>query len=275
MARRWLIRGLHIIFPVILLVAAIGLRLNEPRWFLQLQLTVFDSFNRIKPRPYHGDSGVRIVDIDDETLERHGQWPWPRTQVAELVLRLSEMGAATTVFDIVFVEPDRTSPRTVVELWPEIPEFGDLRARVREMPDHDSVLAEIIGRVGNVVTGFVLTSGRAPRVPVSRGNFAMAGDDAGQFVQVHEGAVANLSEIAAAAAGNGNFNMVPECDGLIRRVPLIVGFPTARLASPASIRQFRSRPCGSFRVPGQCLSNRAVQVVKRPLARKRASQASK
>ena len=216
---------MHIIFPVILLVAAIGLRLNEPRWFLQLQLTVFDSFNRIKPRPYHGDSGVRIVDIDDETLERHGQWPWPRTQVAELVLRLSEMGAATTVFDIVFAEPDRTSPRTVVELWPEIPEFGDLRARVREMPDHDSVLAEIIGRVGNVVTGFVLTSGRAPRVPVSRGNFAMAGDDAGQFVQVHEGAVANLSEIAAAAAGNGNFNMVPEGDGLIRRVPLIVGFP--------------------------------------------------
>ena len=224
MAHRWLISGLHIILPIVLLLAAIGLRVNEPRWFLQLQLTVFDSFNRLKPRSYQGESGVRIIDIDDETLERHGQWPWPRTRVAELVFRLNEMGAATTVFDIVFAEPDRTSPQTVVELWPELPEFEELRARVREMPDHDTVLAEIVAGVGNVVTGFVLTSGRAPRVPVARGNFAMAGDDASQFVQVHEGAVANLTEIAQAAAGNGNFNMVPEGDGLIRRVPLIMGF---------------------------------------------------
>ena len=224
MAHGWLISGLHIILPIVLLLAAIGLRVNEPRWFLQLQLTVFDSFNRLKPRSYQGESGVRIVDIDDETLERHGQWPWPRTRVAELIFRLNEMGAATTVFDIVFAEPDRTSPKTVVELWPELPEFDELRARVREMPDHDTVLAEIVAGVGNVVTGFVLTSGRAPRVPVACGNFAMAGDDASQFVQVHEGAVANLTEIAQAAAGNGNFNMVPEGDGLIRRVPLIMGF---------------------------------------------------
>ncbi len=224
MSHSWLIRGLHIIVPIVLLLAAIGLRVNEPRWFLQLQLTVFDSFNRIKPRPYQKESGVRIIDIDDESLERYGQWPWPRTRVADLLLRLNEMGVATTVFDIVFAEPDRTSPQTVVELWSELPEFDDLRARVREMPDHDTVLAEVVAGIGNVVTGFVLTSGRAPRVPVSRGNFAMAGDDASQFVQVHEGAVANLTEIAEAAAGNGNFNMVPEGDGLIRRVPLVMGF---------------------------------------------------
>ena len=98
---------------------------------MQLQLTVFDSFNRIKPRPYQKESGVRIIDIDDESLERYGQWPWPRTRVADLLLRLNEMGVATTVFDIVFAEPDRTSPQTVVELWSELPEFDDLRARAR------------------------------------------------------------------------------------------------------------------------------------------------
>ena len=58
---------------------------------------------------------MKIVDIDDETLRRLGQWPWPRTGIAELTQRLSDAGAANIVFDIVFSEPDRTSPARLAD----------------------------------------------------------------------------------------------------------------------------------------------------------------
>ena len=224
--RRFLIRSLHILLPLALLVAAVGLRQQEPRWFQQLQMLVFDQLNVVWPREFNPESGVRIVDIDDSSLEAIGQWPWPRTKIAELIYRLREAGAAVVAFDIVFSESDRTSPKNIVDLWPQDPNFAALRAQVRQMPDHDEQLALFIRELGGVVTGFSLTSGAAPRIPVQKGNFAVSGPDARPYVPRHDGAVANLAMLAEAAEGNGNFNMFPESDGIVRRVPLLLSFKT-------------------------------------------------
>ena len=86
------------------------MRVTDPGGVVEeLRLKVFDTFQRIKPRAYQ-DVGIRIVDIDDSSLERIGQWPWPRTVVARLVTRLTELGAAVIVFDIVFAELGRDRP---------------------------------------------------------------------------------------------------------------------------------------------------------------------
>ncbi len=164
------------------------------------------------------------MDIDDESLERYGQWPWPRTRLAEIIYRLQQAGAAVTVFDIVFAEPDRTSPQNIVEIWPDIPEYKKLREQVRAMPDHDQAFADTIKWTRNTVTGFALTDGEAPRRPVQKGNFAHSGDDPRNFVFRFPGGIANLKKFEQSAAGNGNFNMIAEGDGQIRRVPLVVGF---------------------------------------------------
>jgi len=224
--RRYLIHSLHILLPLVLLIAAIGLRQQEPRWFQQLQLLVFDQLNVIWPRTFNQNSGVRIVDIDDASLEELGQWPWPRTKIAELVYQLRKAGAAVVAFDIVFSEPDRTSPKNIVGLWPQDPNFKNVRDQVRQMPDHDEQLARYIRELGGVVTGFSLTSGAAPRIPVQKGNFAVGGPDARNYLPRHDGAVANLAILSEAAAGNGNFNMFPESDGIVRRVPLLLSFKT-------------------------------------------------
>jgi adenylate cyclase len=78
---------------------------------------------------------VRIVAIDDESLERLGQWPWPRTLVAGLVDRLAAAGAAVVAFDVVFAEPDRSSPERVLPSWPATPEIQALAARHRDFLD--------------------------------------------------------------------------------------------------------------------------------------------
>ncbi|MEX2615020.1 MAG: CHASE2 domain-containing protein, partial [Alphaproteobacteria bacterium] len=222
--RRFLIRSMHILLPLTLLATAATLRIYEPRWLAEFQVIWFDILNVENPRPYNPESGVRIVDIDDESLERLGQWPWPRTRLAELIYRLREAGAAVVVFDIVFSEPDRTSPRNIVENWTHAPEYASLRDQAIGLPDHDEMFAAYISELKGIVTGFALTAGKAPRIPVQRGNFAFSGDDPTQFLPALPGAVANLAAFEKAAAGNGNFNVLPETDGLIRRVPLVAGF---------------------------------------------------
>ncbi|MBT4769331.1 MAG: CHASE2 domain-containing protein, partial [Rhodospirillaceae bacterium] len=119
-------RWLHILLPLAILALAVTLRLSEPTAIINIRADVFDTFQRLQPREYT-PVPVRIIDLDDASLERLGQWPWPRTQVAELVAKLTEMGAAAIVFDMVFSEPDRTSPRNIIEIWPDIPELKALR----------------------------------------------------------------------------------------------------------------------------------------------------
>ena len=53
---------------------------------------------------------VTIVDIDEKSLAKFGQWPWPRTRIADLVINLTKLGAVAIAFDIVFSEPDRLNP---------------------------------------------------------------------------------------------------------------------------------------------------------------------
>ncbi len=72
-----------------------------------MQNLVFDQYQRWKPRPYAFDQPVRIVEIDDESLKRLGQWPWPRERLAKLVEALKGAGAAAIAFDFLFAEKDR------------------------------------------------------------------------------------------------------------------------------------------------------------------------
>ena len=218
-AMRTLRRWLHYLVPLLVLVLALGVRSFVPA-VEEAQLKVFDGFQRLKPRRYE-PVPVKYIDLDDESLDKIGQWPWPRTFVADLTARLHDMGAAAIVFDIVFAEPDRTSPANILQIWPNTPEIETLRGVARSLPDHDEVLAEVFAQA-NVVTGFVLTDAPGGRTPALKGSFAMAGDDPKPFLPTYRGAVTNLPGLEKASAGNGSFNLVPETDGMVRRVPLLV-----------------------------------------------------
>ena len=212
---------LHYVVPVLVLVAAIGVRWVDPAPVQLLRLNVFDTYQQLEPRDYE-PVPVRIVDIDDDSLERIGQWPWPRTVVADMVARLVNAGAASIAFDMVFAEPDRTSPSVILPQWAGIPELEDIRQKLASLPDNDAVLADIVGQAGNVATGFVMNYGAMPRRPEAKPGFAHGGLNPRYFAPTYTGAVATLDEIQQAAAGNGSFNMLPDSDGKVRRVPMLV-----------------------------------------------------
>ena len=108
-------RGVIYLLPLAVLLVAIGARLVAPDLLDRLSLIAFDLYQRAAPRQ-PGNAPIRIVDIDDRSLAQIGQWPWPRTIVAQLVDRLADAGAAVIAFDIAFAEPDRTSPQMLLPL---------------------------------------------------------------------------------------------------------------------------------------------------------------
>ena len=65
----------------------------------QFGLLVFDTYQRMVPRSY-ADAPVRIVDIDDTSIAKLGQWPWPRTDLARLTRALADAGALTVAAGI-------------------------------------------------------------------------------------------------------------------------------------------------------------------------------
>lgn len=219
MRNRWL----QLVLSGLIILVALEVRFLDPAFLRNLRFKSFDLYQQLKPREYK-PVPVRFIDLDDESLARLGQWPWPRTRVAALVDRLKQAGAAAIALDIVFSEPDRTSPRQIVELWPATPETEALRRTISALPDHDEVLAQAIGEAGNVVVGFAATGKAGGGAPTLKAGMSWAGDNPLEFVHDYRGAVASLPAIDAAGAGTGGIGMKPENDGILRRLPLLIGY---------------------------------------------------
>src|SRR6266851_5696970 len=214
-------RSLIYVLPLALLLVAVTARIAASDLLERLSLFCFDLYQKAAPREPE-DAPIRIVDIDDQSLSKLGQWPWPRTVVAQLVDRLREAGAAVVAFDIDFAEPDRTSPRLLLPLLAQNGVgAGEAEKLLAEVPDPDQRLAEAIGTVP-VVTGFILTDRGNSRPPLPKAGFAFVGDDPLGHVDSFPAAVANLPGLEAAAAGNGFLNQYPDWDHVVRRVPLVL-----------------------------------------------------
>jgi adenylate cyclase len=204
--------------PIGAVILGVVTYLIDPMPLQVVRNTVFDQYQRWAPRTYR-ESPVRIIDIDEDSLARLGQWPWPRTRIAELVDRLRDAGAAAIVFDMMFAEPDRTTPAAQLKIWKTEP---DLRALLSNLPDHDTLLARSIAR-GGVVLGHALTGESRPPAHFAKPfKFVMVGPSPLAFPHPFSGTIAALPLLQDAAAGNGAISFVPDSDGVVRRVPLLL-----------------------------------------------------
>lgn len=101
--------GLGRLIGLALLLVLGVIRAIDPAPIESIRVTAFDFYQTLKPR--EATQGlVTIVDIDENSLAELGQWPWPRTFLAQIVQNLTQMGALVVGFDVFFTEPDRMSP---------------------------------------------------------------------------------------------------------------------------------------------------------------------
>ena len=185
----------------------------------RLGLLLFDGYQRAAPRPYE-DAAVRIVDIDDETIRRLGQWPWPRTDVADLTRRLTAAGASAVAFDVVFAEPDRTSPARLAQRIGREGGAPQVVAALAGMPDHDAALAQTMHDAPVVLGYFLTRDGTAAAVPPKAG-MAAAGSPPSAGVPRFTNAIQPLAPFRDTASGNGFVTLIGDSDGIVRKAPLI------------------------------------------------------
>jgi adenylate cyclase len=149
--RRWFARrfGYARLLCLALLIGFAALRIADPAPIEELRVRTFDTYQRIEPR-VKTIRPVTIVDIDEASLSKFGQWPWSRTRIADMITNLTSLGAVVIAFDVVFAEADRLSPAIVADSMRYLDEVT--RSRLRALPSNDQILSDAIKR-SRVVLG--------------------------------------------------------------------------------------------------------------------------
>jgi adenylate cyclase len=172
------------------LALVLGIRAADPGFVESVRLRYFDTLITSQPAV---QNNIHVVDIDDATLEKYGQWPLPRDQYARVIQDLYNRNAGLVVFNVLMPNPDRSGKDAV------------LSSTLKQYP---VVLPSVPGdRTQN-----------QPRVPGS----AVIGAEWSDSIVQYPGMIANISVLENAAAGVGIVGTMPEIDGVNRRVPLVV-----------------------------------------------------
>ncbi len=133
-------RLLYVLLVGTVIVASLALRVWDPSPVARMRSLVFDAYQRVSPRAFDPSLPVRIVDIDEESLKKIGQWPWPRTVLAELVDKLAarRRGGDRLRHGVSRARPHVAGQCTAV--LAAIGSSGRLQEEIEKLPSNDQVL---------------------------------------------------------------------------------------------------------------------------------------
>lgn len=212
--------GIGRIVGLLLLIELLALRIWDPGPIEALRHKSFDIYQLMHPRPA-ADDLVAIVDIDEPSLRALGQWPWPRTVMADIVGKVAALEGSVIGFDVLFPEPDRSSPDVAMDTFRGLDDAT--RETLRNLPSNDRIFADALRQSRAVLgqSGYRV-SGAAPiERPTDQTGIATLGPDPRPFLVDFPRLLRNLPVLDAAAQGHGIFSTIPEGDGTVRRVPLV------------------------------------------------------
>ena len=176
----------------LVLSSLIALRVIDPKPIEQIRLISFDYYQTMLEKTTSEE--VVLLDIGEKSLELGGQWPWPRSQIAQLVSDLRSSNAGIIGLTMMFPETDR---------------FGQ-----------DDILRSWLDENGVVLSQVPSSRGRTSVAPYV-GTAILGNGDPYNFAYEYSGIVTNIPELEQSAAGVGMINAAPEVDGIVRRIPLI------------------------------------------------------
>ncbi|HKY94529.1 MAG TPA: CHASE2 domain-containing protein, partial [Kiloniellales bacterium] len=218
-------RSLPLLLPFLVLLLGVGLRAWDPSLLRDFRFRAFDIFQQLHPRPYDPALPVRIVAIDEASLLRHGQWPWSRSLLAELVDKLNAAGAAAIAFDVIFPERDRSSITVMMEGMADgaARQALELALASGALVDHDEAFAKAIAEAPVVLAMAMTTEEGLPAAPQPKAGITFGGESPLAYVRWHfPNAIANLPILNEVASGLGSIDIFKDRDGKVRRIPLVM-----------------------------------------------------
>ena len=222
----------YIVLFALLYVLTFMLFWRPPPWVTDLRNFVFDVYQRVDPPAYDPLSPVRILAIDERSLQTLGQWPWPRSRLADMMDKLAALGPSAIAFDVLFAEPDRLSLESVLDGLPDGSLKLDLQRRLQSETSNDTRFAAAVASGPTVLGVTALGRGPAPAWP-SKSGMVVAGDAPDGFLRAFDAMLLPIPSLRDAATGLGATNWLPDRDQIVRRVPLFLQYGTAIVPSLA------------------------------------------
>jgi serine phosphatase RsbU (regulator of sigma subunit) len=213
-------RGWGVIAAGVVLVAFLTVQLFAPQAFEAPRLALFDLYVQTAPRN-NSTTPVIVVAVDQASLGKVGQWPWPRQILAELITDIQRDHPAALGVDLLWTEPDKESPEewaTRAGLPPAVV------AALKHLPSHDGLLAEALGQ-GPVTIGFLgVREGASQKDEGVLAPFRIIGGDGvapAAGLPSFPSALRSIPRLDGVVAGHGLLSVDLGQDRVVRRLPLV------------------------------------------------------
>lgn len=179
------------LFSFAVLLGLVALRVNDPFFIETARLKTIDYYQRTQPKQI--SENIVVVEIDEKTLDKEGQWPFPRQTIAKAIKKAFDNQAQLVVLPVIFAEKDRFNG--------------------------DDELTEVLKTYPVILSQSAANKGKGQ--PVPRG-VATIGENINDWLFEYNAAIGPTKQLGEAAAGVGMLLTAPEVDGVVRRLPLIV-----------------------------------------------------
>ena len=177
---------------LITLAIVLAIRMVDPSFIESVRLRYFDTL-LTQPRDIPSATSVITINIDEQALDKYGQWPFPRNIHAQIIEDLYARNAGLVVYNVLLADKDR---------------FGQDEVLAATLRKHTVILPSV-------------PSDKTKNKPRTPGSAVLGPEYMDQIVQ-YPGIIANVPSLENAAAGVGIVNTLPEVDGVNRRIPLVV-----------------------------------------------------
>ena len=201
----------------------IVLKTINPSFIKSVSYLSFDLYQKVFPLVKQ-DSNVVIIDIDEKSLGKFGQFPWSRSVFAKIIEKVSVTEPKAIGLDIFFTEKDKQSPEEIIKAYSLIPK--DI-SQLQNIKGHDEIFREQLEKSKSVIA--VLGSNVSSHGTYDRSakaKFLSKGGDPKEFTYSFPYSIGSLEKLENSAKGLGSISFLDQTDGIIRSLPLIIRFNT-------------------------------------------------
>ena len=213
-------KNLNYIVFLNILILLITLKAINPSFIKSVSYLSFDLYQKFFVE--EKDSEVIIIDIDESSLGKFGQFPWSRSVFAKILDQLNTSNPKAIGFDIFFTEKDKQSPEEIIKSYDLIP--SDI-VELQKLKSHDDLFAEKLKESKSITA--VLGSNVPSHTNYDRkakARFLSKGGDPKKFTYSYPYSIGSLEKLEKNVKGLGSISFLDQTDGIIRSLPLIVRF---------------------------------------------------
>ncbi len=211
----------YLIF-LLILILLIVLKTINPNFIKSISFLSFDLYQKTIPLKKQ-DSEVIIIDIDEKSLSKFGQFPWNRSIFAKIIENVNEASPKAIGFDIFFSEKDKQTPEEIIKAYNIL--AGDVINYLTNIKGHDERFKQQLKNSKSVLA--VLGSNVAPHGSHERktkARFLSKGGDPKEYTFNFPYSIGSLEKLEKSVKGLGSISFLDQTDGIIRSLPLIVRF---------------------------------------------------